>query len=83
MNNQVLFKEGSQILLNTNLDSIVTFGKGKSYGVEFFVKKNFGKLTGWVSYTWSKTTQQFPGLNFGKEFPSSYDRRNNFSLTGC
>ncbi|MBU1373370.1 MAG: TonB-dependent receptor [Bacteroidetes bacterium] len=80
MNNQVLFKEGTQILLNTNLDNVLTFGKGKSYGVELFIKKNFGRLTGWASYTLSKSTQQFPDLNFGNSFPSSYDRTNNLSL---
>ncbi|MES2873778.1 MAG: TonB-dependent receptor [Bacteroidota bacterium] len=80
MNNQVLFKEGTQILLNTNLDDILTFGKGKSFGVEFFAKKNFGRLSGWASYTLSKSTQQFPELNFGNSFPASFDRGNNLSL---
>jgi hypothetical protein len=80
MDHQVLFKEGTQLLLTTHLDSVVTFGNGKSYGVELFVKKNFGRITGWVSYTYSKTTQQFPALNYGKEFPSSYDRRHNLSV---
>lgn len=82
MDNQVLFKEGSQIVLSTNLDSILTFGSGKSYGLELFVKKNFGRLTGWLSYTLSKTTQLFPQLNRGVEFPASFDRRHNFALVG-
>lgn len=82
MDNQVLFKEGSQIVLSTNLDSILTFGKGKSYGIELFVKKNVGRLTGWVSYTLSKTTQQFPELNRGVMFPASFDRRHNLSVAG-
>jgi hypothetical protein len=82
MDNQVLFKEGSQIVLSTNIDSILTFGKGQSYGIELFLKKNFGKLTGWISYTFSKTTQQFPELNYGKVFPASFDRRHNLSLVG-
>jgi hypothetical protein len=80
MNNQVLFKEGTQIALNTNLDDVLAFGEGKSYGIEFFVKKNFGRLTGWASYTLSKTTQIFPALNYGKEFPFTYDRRHNLSI---
>lgn len=80
MDNQVLFKEGAQIVLDTKLDSILTFGKGRSYGVELFVKKNIGKLTGWVSYTLSKTTQTFPELNRGQTFPASFDRRHNISL---
>ena len=82
MNNQALFKEGTQIVLATDLDTILSFGKGKSYGLELFVKKNFGLLTGWISYTLSKTTQLFTELNRGKEFPASFDRRHNFSLTG-
>ncbi len=77
MHNQVLFKEGSQIVLTTNLDSILTFGNGTSYGLELFVKKNFGKLSGWLSYTLSKTTQRFAQLNNGNEFPASFDRRHS------
>ncbi len=83
MNNQVLFKEGTQITLNTNLNDVLTFGDGKSYGLEIFVKKNFGRLTGWGSYTLSKTTQIFPDLNYGKEFPFAYDRRHNLSVTAA
>jgi CarboxypepD_reg-like domain/TonB-dependent Receptor Plug Domain len=82
MDNQVLFGEGKQLKINVDLDSLIVYGKGESYGAEFFVKKNIGKLTGWISYTISKTTQQFNELNFGKEFPFKYDRRHNLSVTG-
>lgn len=81
MNNQVLFGEGKQLKINVNLDSLMVYGKGESYGVEFFVKKNTGKLTGWVSYTLSKTDQQFSDLNFGRAFPFKYDRRHSLSVT--
>lgn len=80
MDNQVLFKEGTQLLLNTNIDSQLTFGKGESYGAELMVKKNVGRLTGWISYTLSKTTQQFAALNYGNPFPASFDRRHNLAL---
>jgi hypothetical protein len=81
MSNQVLFKEGTQLDADTNFDEVLTFGNGKSYGVEFFAKKKFGKVTGWVSYTLSKTTQKFPDLNGGNAFPFTYDRRHNLSTT--
>jgi hypothetical protein len=81
MNNQILFGEGKQLRINADLDSLVVSGKGKSFGAEFFVKKNTGKITGWVSYTLSKTTQQFSDLNFGKQFPFKYDRRHNLAVT--
>ncbi|MEO5564898.1 MAG: TonB-dependent receptor [Chitinophagaceae bacterium] len=81
MNNQVLFGEGKQLKINADPDSLVVYGQGKSYGVEFFVKKNTGNLTGWISYTLAKTTQQFNDLNFGKKFPFKYDRRHVLSVT--
>ncbi len=83
MQNQVLFGEGTQLLEQSNFDDVLVFGQGKSYGVEFFVKKNFGKLNGWVSYTLSKTTQQFDAVNLGREFPFKYDRRHNLAIVGA
>ena len=80
MSNQVLFGEGKQLRKNVNLDSLLVYGNGESYGAELFVRKNTGKLTGWVSYTLSKTTQLFPDLNFGKPFPFKYDRRHVLSV---
>ncbi len=85
MQNQVLFREGTQILTDTDLDSKLTFGKGESYGVEWFVRKNPGgpslrKLSGWLAYTLSKTTQQFAELNNGEPFPFAYDKRHVLSV---
>lgn len=82
MQNQVSFREGTQLLEQSNIDQNLVFGKGLSYGVELFLKRNVGRLTGWVSYTLSKTTQQFPELNRGNPFPFKYDRRHNVSVVG-
>lgn len=46
----------------------VTSGQGWSYGMEFLVRKEAGKFTGWLGYTLSWTKQQFDELNFGKPF---------------
>jgi hypothetical protein len=82
MQHQVLFGEGTQLLEQSDFDDVLVYGKGLSYGVEFFVKKNFGKLNGWVSYTLSKTTQQFEAVNLGRKFPFKYDRRHNLAVVG-
>ncbi len=79
MSNQVLFKEGTQPTVGTDIDQQLTFGKGESYGLELFAKKNFGRMTGWVSYTLSWTNQTFKDLNYGKTFPFAYDKRHNIS----
>ncbi len=58
----------------------VTSGQGWSYGMEFLVRKEFGKFTGWVGYTLSWTKQQFDELNNGKPFFARYDRRHDISV---
>ena len=58
----------------------VTSGKGWSYGVEFLVRKEVGKFTGWIGYTLSWTKQQFDDLNFGEPFFARYDRRHDVSI---
>jgi hypothetical protein len=80
MYNQIEFKPGAQLFFNQNLENEMIFGQGLSYGVEFFVKKKFGKITGWAGYTWSKTTRQFDELNQGKTYYYRYDRRHDMSL---
>jgi hypothetical protein len=82
MKNLIEFKEGALIEdnINNNTDNNFTFGDGTSYGIELFVNKQFGKLTGWVGYTLSKTTRQFPDINLGEEFPAKYDRRHDVSI---
>lgn len=82
MQNQVAFREGTQLLEQTNIDSSLVFGKGWSYGAEFFLKKNVGKFTGWIAYTLSWTNQQFKDLNYGEVFPFKYDRRHVLSVVG-
>ncbi len=80
MENQVLFKQGTNLSVESDIEESLAFGEGESYGVEFFARKNAGRLSGWLSYTLSKTTQTFPELNFGEPFPFTYDRRHSLAL---
>lgn len=80
MYNQIEFRPGAQLFFNQNLENEMVFGRGLSYGVELFGKKKFGKLTGWVGYTWSRTTRQFDALNQGKPFFFRYDRTHDISI---
>ena len=82
MKNQIEYKDGALPGDNVldNPDNNFTFGKGWAYGLEFFIKKKSGKLTGWIGYTWSKTSRQFAALNFGRVFDAKYDRRHDVSL---
>lgn len=83
MENQVEYKEGATPGVNVadNPDNAFTFGNGKSYGAEFFFKKSKGDWQGWIGYTISRTTRQFPDINLGKEYFAKYDRRHDLSFT--
>jgi hypothetical protein len=81
MGNQALFREGAEPAFNSNMDSLLVYGSGKSYGAELYIGKNTGKLTGWMAYTLSKVVQQFDSLNLGKPFPFTGDRRHSLSLS--
>jgi hypothetical protein len=57
-----------------------TFGRGYSYGAEFFVQKSAGNFTGWIGYTLSVTNRIFSEINQGKVYPAKYDRRHDLNL---
>ena len=82
MKNLIEYKEGALPgdNVNDNTDNILVFGTGQAYGIEFFVKKAYGKLTGWIGYTLAKTERKFPDLNSGNVFPAKYDRRHDLSV---
>lgn len=74
------FKDNARTFFNKTLETEISQGTGKSYGSEFFIKKNRGRLTGWISYTLSKSTKTIEGVNGGREFRADYDRRHNFNV---
>ncbi len=67
--------------LNDNPDNYFIFGDGSSYGLELFLKRRTGRITGWIGYTWSKTQRFFNEIDNGNPFPAKYDRRHDLSLT--
>ena len=81
MENQIEYKEGYTPSLKDPEEEFV-FGKGWSYGTEFFINKVKGRFTGWIGYTLSWTWRQFPNLNDGLKYPSRYDRRHDLSVVG-
>ena len=85
MSNIIEYKDGATSFGTTvGWEELVNMGDGWTYGVEFLAQRNYGDLTGWVAYTWSRTTHLFnrPGqeLNNGNPFPAKYDRRHDFSI---
>ncbi len=82
LQNQIEYENGADLIFNSTVESELVFGRGWAYGTEFLFRKNIGKLTGWVGYTWSKTMRQFDQINNGKAFPARQDRRHDISVVG-
>ncbi len=84
MNRVLEYKDYRNLLmLLAPLDEQVTEGSRRSYGVEMMVRKNSGKLTGWVGYTLSWTDCFFPELNRGKRFPFRFDNRHKLNVVAA
>jgi len=83
MKNVIDYKNGANIFVNEYLEAELAFGKGWSYGAEFYIKKQIGNITGWISYTWSKTERQFDfnEINSGDPFSARHDRTHDLSIT--
>jgi hypothetical protein len=86
LTNAIEYKNGANLLLNPYLEADLTNVRGYNYGVELYLKKNSGRLTGWASYTFSRSLQQSNGvftedkINDNQVFPSNFDRPNNLIL---
>jgi hypothetical protein len=86
--NQVDYIDGADLFINELLEGQLLIGKGRAYGVELFVKKNTGRLTGWVSYTLGKTELKVDGINYGTDkknrigewYPTRFDQRHNLKI---
>ncbi|MCC9138417.1 TonB-dependent receptor domain-containing protein [Pontibacter silvestris] len=82
MQNQVDYRTGADLIFNENVESQLLFGKGWSYGAEFYLKKNIGNFSGWISYTWSKTERRFDDIDYGNAYPANWDRTHDLSIVG-
>lgn len=81
------YKPGSDFFLERFIEREVVQGRGKTYGVEFGLKKPKGKTTGWVNYTWSRSFVRSQNerladrINNNNWFPSDFDRPHVFNAT--
>ncbi len=86
LQNQLDYKDGAIILLNPVLEADLLWGSGKAYGSEWLIKKNEGKMTGWVSLSYSRSFRTIAGssreetINSGRQYPSNYDKPVNLNV---
>ena len=80
VDNVLDYRDGKSFSSEVEIERLILSGEGKGYGAELALRKNTGKLTGWLAYTlsWSKT--RIPGVNGGKWYDANNDRRHDISL---
>lgn len=88
MKNMIDYRGGAMLLLNPNIERDILDAQGKAYGVEFLLKRNAGKLNGWITYTLSRSFTRIVSphpqdqVNGGRYFPSNYDKPHALNFIG-
>lgn len=80
MDDLVAYEEGTNLLFKSDFESRLIQGRGKAYGSELLLRKEAGKLTGWISYSVSWSWRKYDDLNGGEWFRARYDRRHNGAI---
>lgn len=88
IDNRLDYIDGADLIANKALEQVLLNGEMRSYGLEFMLRKNEGRLNGWISYTLSKSQQRTPGrnanepgINNGQWYSSVYDKLHNLAAT--
>jgi hypothetical protein len=82
------YKSGANLIMNDHIETDVIGTKGRAYGVELMIKKQSGKLNGWISYTYSRIELKMDDVNAGElinrgeYYPSNYDKPHDVTMVG-
>ena len=82
MERSIDFAEHAQLILNRYLEGEIRTGLALSYGAEAFIRYTDQRFSGWISYTYSKTTRYFDEINNGDPYPAPYDKPHDLALVG-
>lgn len=84
--NMLEYKDGANLFLNPAIETQVLQAFGKSYGVELLIRKNAGRTTGWIGYTYSRSLRQVrmnevgETINGGEFYPSNFDKPHDVAV---
>ena len=87
-NNRLDYIDGANLIANKAIEQVLLNGRSRAYGFELLLRKNSGRLQGWLAYTLSRSEQQTPGrngnepgINNGNWYNTPFDKTHDFSLT--
>ena len=89
LKNRIDYIDGADLVANNAIEQAILNGRARAYGLEFLLRKNEGRLTGWLAYTLSKSEQQTggrtteeTGINNGEWYYTPFDKTHDISVTG-
>ncbi len=88
MRNLIDYRSGASLILNNEIEQSILKTDGRAYGAEVMLKKNTGKLNGWISYTYSRSLLRTASdetaekINKGDYYPSNFDQPHNVVVVG-
>lgn len=78
--NVVDLRQGASVLFTDNVETELLTGVGYAYGFEFLIRKNFGKTTGWLGYSYSRTWRKIEGISQDNWYNPRFDRPHDVNL---
>ncbi len=78
---EISYKNGADLVFNENLETELLVNQGRSFGLELFLKKKYGKFTGWLSYTLSRSETKFEDDSKDAFIVNDFDKTHDFSTT--
>jgi len=88
IDNRIDYIDGANLIANNAIEQVILNGEARAYGLEILLRKNDGRLKGWLSYTLSRSDQRTPGrnanetgINNGEWYSTPWDKTHDISLT--
>jgi hypothetical protein len=86
--NRLDYIDGADLIANDAVEQILLEGEARAYGLEMLLRKNEGKLQGWIAYTLSRSEQRTPGrnalepgINNGEWYSAAWDKTHDLTIT--
>ncbi len=82
LQNQIDYRDDADVFSDQPSETELLYGKGRAYGIEWMLRKKTGRLTGWISYTLSKTERKIDSINNNQWYNARQDRTHDIAIVG-
>ncbi len=88
VDNRLDYIDGADLIAQDAVETILLNGEARAYGLEMLLRKNKGRLQGWIAYTLSRSEQRTPGrtalepgINNGQWYNAPWDKTHDLTIT--